>query len=90
MPRHRADISAEELAIFKAESERKRRISLKKAKAKYQRTDKGKAGAKKYYDQHRDELVEKARETRKFNREKTDMMERFFLAHQQQHPEFFV
>ena len=55
---HRKNISAEELAIFKAESERKRRISLKKAKAKYQRTDKGKAGAKKYYDQHRDELVD--------------------------------
>ena len=70
MPRHRKDITEEELAIFKAESERKRRISLAKAKAKYQRTEKGKAGARKYYEKNRDQLVEKARDTRRFNREK--------------------
>lgn len=89
MPRHRKDITEEELAEFRAESERKRKISLAKAKAKYQKTEKGKAGAKKYYLKNQEQLVLKARETRKFNREKNDLMERFFLENQDKHPEFF-
>jgi hypothetical protein len=89
MTRHKKNITEEELAIFKQESLRKRRISLKKAKSKYQKSSKGKECAMKYYEKNRDVLIEKARLQRAFDRDKRNMVESYFLLYQNDHPEFF-
>lgn len=85
MPRLPQNMSDSELALFRLESERKKKISLARAKQRYRASEKGKACDKRYYEKNRTMLVNNLRKSRKTHK----VMEEFFLSHAKDHPGFF-
>ena len=73
MARHKKDITPQELELFRQESARKRKISLARAKSKYQKSQKGKDCSLKYYANNQQLCIERSIERRKIKKPETDM-----------------
>ena len=92
MPRHKKDITPEELAAFQAESKRKNKISQKRAKAKYGKTEPAKEAQREYYKKNKEQLnayaSQRRRERVAAHKKEFENLSLFFNTYKTQHPEF--
>ena len=93
MARYPKDISDEELKIRKEQSKIRLRETQKKAKQKYNSSEKGRACTRKYYEKNREKIIEtntiRRRERMSEKKQQLDMLERFFFTHVDEHDDFF-
>ena len=91
MPRHRKDISPEELAAFQAETKRKNKISQKRAKAKYGKTEPAKENQRQYYKKNKAALnayaSQRRRERVAAHKKEFEKLSAFFETYKDQHPD---
>ena len=92
MPRHRKDITPEELAAFQARTKEKNKISQARASKKYAQTAPAKAYKKEYYKKNKAELnayaSQRRRERVAAHKKEFEKLSLFFETYKDQHPEF--
>ena len=67
----------------------RRKAAVKRAKARYIRSEKGKATNRRYREKNKEKLNERRNIKHNEKRLEIDMLERFFIAYEDAHPEFF-